>query len=228
LRWNGATLSGHASPVADLVAADSILASARDAYGSPVLLLLDASAAGVTRTALDGLCPLRPHGVLDVREAPAVVLASGDDAHRQLERLMDEAAVLTAFEQVGGAEAALTLARDYALARYAFGRPIGGNQAVKHRLADVLVAIELARSNAYYAAWAMEHDGDELPGAAAAARISATDAFELAAEEGLHLHGGYGYTWDANCHFYVRRARLLAVSAGNREYWSRRLLAPAA
>ncbi|HKY90602.1 MAG TPA: acyl-CoA dehydrogenase family protein [Nevskiaceae bacterium] len=228
LRWDGRALSGRVTPVADLAGADRIVAIARDAANAPAILLLDPTHDRVSRRPLEGLCPLRPHGALELRDVPAVVLAQGDDVHRQLTALRDEAAVLVAFEQVGGAEAMLAMARDHALQRYAFGRPIGGNQAVKHRLADVLVAIELARSNAYYAAWAMEQQRSELPRAAAAARVSATQAFELAAEEGLHLHGGIGYTWECNAHLYVRRARLLAVSAGNPDFWSARLLAPAA
>jgi alkylation response protein AidB-like acyl-CoA dehydrogenase len=228
LQWNGRTLSGRVTPVADLMSADRIVAVAYDTANAPVLLLVNTTHAGVVRHPLEGLCPLRPHGALEIRDASAIVLAQGDDARRRLDELLLEAAVLIAFEQVGGAEAMMTMARDYALQRYAFGRPIGGHQAVKHRLADMLVAIELARSNAYYGAWAMEQDRSELPHAAAAARLSATEAFELAGEEGLHLHGGIGYTWESNAHFYVRRARLLAVSAGNVDTWSRRLLAPAA
>ena len=98
---------------------------------------------------------------------------------------------------------ALEMARDYALERYAFGRPIGSFQAIKHKLADVYVAIELARSNAYYGAWALSADAAELPLAAATARVSATEAFHLASKENIQTHGGIGFTWDVDCHLYL-------------------------
>ena len=80
----------------------------------------------------------------------------------------------------------------YALERYAFGRPIGSFQAIKHKLADVYIAIELARSNAYFGAWALNAGAAELPVAAAAARVAACRAFELAAKENIQTHGGMG------------------------------------
>src|SRR4029077_7252711 len=92
-----------------------------------------------------------------------------------VKRLLDRAAILIAFEQVGGAQACLDMAKNYAMERYAFGRPIGSFQAIKHKLADVYVATELARSNAYYGAWAMAADSAQLPVAAAAARVAATE-----------------------------------------------------
>jgi len=90
-----------------------------------------------------------------------------------------------------------------------------------------MIKIELARSNAYYGAWAMSVGGSELPLAAAVARVSATDAYNFSAEENLHLHGGIGYTWEANCHFFYKRARLLAMTIGNIAHWSKKLLAAA-
>src|SRR4030095_375384 len=87
-----------------------------------------------------------------------------------VERLLDRAAVLVAFEQLGGAQAAVDVAREYAIGRFAFGRQIASFQAIKHKLADMYVAVELARSNAYYGAWALSKDAPELPVAAATAR----------------------------------------------------------
>ncbi len=109
---------------------------------------------------------------------------------------------------------ALEMARDYALERYAFGRPIGSFQAIKHKLADVYVAIELARSNAYYGAWALSADAAELPLAAATARVSATEAFHLASKENIQTHGGIGFTWDVDCHLYYRRSKQLGLALG--------------
>ena len=139
--------------------------------------------------------------------------AAPGDGEALLRRVHDRAAVLIAFEQVGGAQRSLEMARDYALQRYAFGRPIGSFQAIKHKLADVYVATELARSNAYYGAWALSRDAPELPLAAAAARISASEAFFLAAKENIQVHGGMGFTWEFDCHLYYRRAKLLSPCA---------------
>jgi acyl-CoA dehydrogenase len=117
------------------------------------------------------------------------------------------------------------MAKAYAMDRYAFGRPIAAFQAIKHKLADVYVAIELARSNAYYGAWAIATGAAELPVAGAAARVAATDAFHLASKENIQTHGGIGFTWEADCHFYYRRSKLLAASIGSAPYWKDRLIA---
>ena len=133
--------------------------------------------------------------------------------------------MLVAFEQVGGAQAALDMAREYALGRFAFGRPIASFQAIKHKLVDMYVAIELARSNAYYGAWALSTGAKELPVAAAAARVSATEAFWLAAKENIQTHGGMGFTWEFDCHLYYRRAKLLALQLGSARSWKHKLIA---
>ena len=112
---------------------------------------------------------------------PSCLGAEGE-GWRLLERLYDAAAVYFAFAQVGGAEAAMWMARDYALQRQAFGRAIGSYQAIKHKLADCYVKLELARSNAYYGAMMLTDGGADLPLAAAAARIAATEAYDFAVE----------------------------------------------
>ena len=139
-------------------------------------------------------------------------------------RLLDRAAILTAFAQIGGAAASLEMATAYAKERFAFGRPIGSFQAIKHKLADVYVATELARSNAYYGAWALSAEAADMPLAAATARVSASDAFFLAAKENIQVHGGVGFTWDYDCHLYYRRAKLLALSLGSQRYWKDRVV----
>ncbi len=156
--------------------------------------------------------------------APAEPLETGEAGWAEVQRLLDRAAVLTAFEQVGGAQASLEMAKEYALSRFAFGRPIAGFQALKHRMADMYIAIELARSNAYYGAWALANDGPELPVAAAAARVSATHAFYFAAKENIQIHGGMGFTWEFDCHLYYRRAKLLALALGGQRVWKDKLV----
>jgi alkylation response protein AidB-like acyl-CoA dehydrogenase len=137
--------------------------------------------------------------------------------------VLDRAAVLTAFEQVGGSDRALEMGRDYALDRIAFGRPIGSFQAIKHKLADIYVKKELAKSNAYYGAMMLNDEGSELPEAAAASRIAANDAYVFAAQENLQTHGGIGYTWEANTQFHYRRAKLLALTVGSAAQWKEKL-----
>jgi acyl-CoA dehydrogenase len=192
------------------------------------LVLIDTTATGYQTLDLpEGVDELASYQRVSLESVPAIVLQSEQGAAALIDIITNQAAILTAFEQLGGAEVACYMARDYVLERYAFGRQVGVYQAVKHRLADMMIKIELARSNAYYGAWAMSVGGSELPLAAAVARVSATDAYNFAAEENLHLHGGIGYTWEANCHFFYKRARLLAMSIGNIAHWSKKLLAAA-
>jgi alkylation response protein AidB-like acyl-CoA dehydrogenase len=125
---------------------------------------------------------------------------------------------------VGGSDRALEMGRDYALDRIAFGRPIGSFQAVKHILADMYVSATLARSNCYYGAWALSTNASELPEAAAAARISATQAFQHCSKNNIQVHGGMGFTWEFDCHMYYRRANTTALTLGSLSYWEDQLI----
>ena len=129
------------------------------------------------------------------------------------------AAVLFAFEQVGGAASCLEQAIEFASERTAFGRTIGSFQAIKHKLADIYVGNQLAVSNAYYGAWALASGSEELSLAASVARVSAIQAFEAAASENIQVHGGMGFTWEADCHLYLRRSRALALVIGDASLW---------
>jgi acyl-CoA dehydrogenase len=190
---------------------------------APWLQLVDLVGPGVVREAVTTIDPTRSHARLVFDNAPAEPLP-GSDGARSVRRLLDRAAVMLAFEQVGCAQAALEMACDYARERYAFGRPIGSFQAIKHKLADIYIAIELARSNAYYGAWALHTDAAELPIAASVARISACDAGWLASKENIQTHGGMGFTWQMDCQFYYRRAKLHALSLGGAREWKQRLI----
>lgn len=209
-------LTGCKTPVADAGVADIAVIACCDS-----LALVELKQPGVVCTRLESFDELRPHYRIEFDAAVAETLPGGD----VLEALFDRAAVQSAFEGVGGADACLYMARDYAAQRRIFGRPLASYQAIKHKLADIVTAVELARSNAYFGAWAADAAPHEVPAAAAAARLSAIAAFELAARENLHVHGGIGYTFEANCHFYYRRERLLAAALGGRERWVERLLA---
>jgi alkylation response protein AidB-like acyl-CoA dehydrogenase len=221
--FRNGVLSGDKLPVPDGDVADVAIVVAQGERGL-VLAIADLKAAGVTRAAVETIDPSRSHAHVTFAGAPAEALGAPGNGETLLKRVQDRAAVLFAFEQVGGAQRSLEMARDYALERYAFGRPIGSFQAIKHKLADVYVATELARSNAYYGAWALERNAPELPVAAAAARISANDAFFLAAKENIQVHGGMGYTWEFDCHLYYRRAKLLSLALGSTRVWKDRLI----
>ena len=214
----GDALSGTKAPVVDGDVADFGVVAARD--GDDVsLYLVDLTGPGVSRAALATIDPTRSVATITFADARAELLGARGTGGQLIERLLDRAAVLVAFEQVGGGQAALEMARDYALGRFAFGRPIGSFQAIKHKLADMYVAVELARSNAYYGAWALSTDAPELPVAAAAARVSATEAYFHAAKENIQTHGGMGFTWEFDCHLYYRRAKLLALMLGAEPRW---------
>jgi acyl-CoA dehydrogenase len=224
MRCTASRLSGSKWPVADGAIADITIVAARDDGGEIALFLTELAGSGVTRCSLATVDPSRNHARIEFAGAEAEKLGADAAGWRAAQMLLDRAAILIAFEQVGGADACLQMARDFALERYAFGRPIGSFQAIKHKLADVYVAIELARSNAYYGAWALSADAAELPVAAATARVSATEAFHLASRENIQTHGGVGFTWDVDCHLYYRRSKQLALAVGAAPWWKNRLV----
>ena len=210
-------LYGTKIAVTDGDHADIAVVVAR-AGSSVKLVLAGLSVQGVTRVPQTSMDPTRPLARIEFSGAEAELLGNGGD-WALLERLLDRAAVLYAFEQLGSADAALEMARSYAVTRYAFGRPIGSFQAIKHKLADVYIANELARANAHHAAWALAADTEELPLAAATARVASTEALERAARENMQTHGGISVTWAHDCHLFYRRARHLAACLGPIQAW---------
>src|SRR5258705_3586479 len=135
-------------------------------------------AEGVEAKSLTNVDPSRGQAELTFRNCRAEPLGRANEGWSIVSQVLDRAAVLMAFEQVGGADRALEMGRDYALDRIAFGRPIGSFQAVKHMLADMYVSATLARSNCYYRALALSTHASEIPEAAAGAPISATPAVQ--------------------------------------------------
>lgn len=226
--FRGGRLSGTKTAVADAMDADAVIVLARTSEEAGErglsLVLVDLNAGGVARTPQDSIDPSRKRARLSFDKAPAELLGPAGEGWELQRRILDRGAVLMAFEQVGGADACLAMAKEYALTRHAFGRPIGSFQAIKHRLADMYIGNELARSNAWYGAWALATNARELPLAAAAARVSATQAFDFAANENVQIHGGIGFTWEADCHLFQKRARDLALSLGPQRAWKDRLV----
>lgn len=221
--FEGGALNGAKIPVTDGGEATHALVLAREGAGAS-LVLVELAQPGVTRTPVKTLDPSRGHAKLTFANAVGERVGAPGEGGDIAQAILDRAAVLLAFEQIGGAHACLDMAVDYAKNRYAFSRPIGSFQAIKHKLADMYVAIEVARSNAYYGAWALNTQAPELPLAAAAARVAATEAFHLASKENIQTHGGMGFTWDVDCHLFYRRAKLLAVQAGAPSVWKEKLV----
>ena len=228
LAANGGTLNGVKKPVADGALADLAVVAARTGSSGREndisLFLVDMKGGGVEVKELTNLDPTRGQAEVAFKNCKAEALGPSGEGWSILSQVLDRAAVLTAFEQVGGADRALEMGRDYALDRIAFGRPIGSFQAVKHILADMYVSATLARSNCYYGAWALSTNAGELPEAAAAARISATQAFQHCAKNNIQVHGGMGFTWEFDCHMYYRRANATALGLGSLSYWEDALI----
>jgi alkylation response protein AidB-like acyl-CoA dehydrogenase len=223
---SGGRVFGTKLPVADGMAAGRavVLAHSEDGGGTRLgLYLVDLIGEGVSREAVSNIDPTRGAARISFDGAPAELLGEASKGLETLHRIQERGAILLAFEQLGGADRCLEMARDYALERYAFGRPIGSYQAIKHKLADVFVKNEVARANAYYGAWALSTDAPELPVAAAAARVAGSAADWMAAKEMIQTYGGIGVTWEADCHFFYRRARHLGLVIGAPRDWKRRL-----
>ncbi len=222
-RVEGGRLNGTKLPVTDGDIADVAVVLARDG-GRLSLFLVELGGAGVARETLQTLDPTRGAAKLGFSGAAARRLGEAGEGLALAEALLERAAVLLAFEQLGGADRALEMAKGYAIERYAFGRPIGSYQAIKHKLADIYVKNELARSSAYYGAWALDTGASELPLAAASARVSASEAYWNAAKENLQTHGGIGFTWQMDCHLFYRRAQQLGLVAGGAKAWKEKLV----
>lgn len=225
---SGGKLFGTKMPVPDGDIADVAIVSVKtgsdDSEGSISLYIVNLEGSGVSREAVKTFDPSRSHASITFDGAEAELLGQEGHGWDGVTTIMDRAAVLVGFEQLGGASVCLEIAKEYALERYAFGRPIGSMQAIKHKLADMYTAVELARSNCYYGAWALSSDAAELGVAAATARISATQAFHECSKENIQVHGGIGYTWESDCHLYYRRSKLLALNLGSEARWKDTLI----
>jgi len=216
-------LRGAKLPVLDGDVAGLAVVLVRDGAGLS-LALVDLEGPGVTRTPLESFDPTRSQARLVFDGAPAQTLGTPGEGAAQVARLLDRAAVMMGFEQVGGAERALDITKEFTMGRYAFGRPVASFQVLKHRMADVYACNQIALSHGYYAAWALSEDNDELPVAACSVRVAASDAFTRASEEMVQLHGGVGFTWEYDCHLFYRRARVLSLALESPSTWREKLI----
>jgi len=212
----GDRLTGRTGPVPWAPSAAVAVVVARDGDGD-ALFAVDLDEVG--RPAREPAMDLtRELGWLDLDGAPALRLGGAD----AVDVLLDRGAAFTAAEMLGSASRALEMAVEYAKDRVQFGRPIGSFQAVKHRCADMLVDVEGMRSTALWAAWCIGNEADASV-AASTAKIWCSDASKRVMASALQVHGGIGFTWEHDLHFFLKRAQLDQVSFGDAAYHRQRL-----
>ncbi|GAB2964633.1 acyl-CoA/acyl-ACP dehydrogenase [Amycolatopsis acidiphila] len=215
----GWTVTGHKNWVLDGHTAGLFVVSAATDLG-PALFLVDGAAPGLRAAPVDTVDPTRKAAALELSAVPATPLGAAGAA---LRRTLDAGLVLLAAEQTGLARRCLDMAGEYARQREQFGRPIGMFQAVKHKLANVLLEVEAATSAMMYALWAADHQPAELPAAAAIAASTCAEAALLAAGENIQVHGGMGVTWEHPAHLYLKRATTSRLLLGDPQQHLERL-----
>ena len=226
LQTSGPTeVSGSKIAVPDGDIADFAIVVCRAESGDGAsLAIVDLKQSGVTAESISTIDPSRSHANITFKAASAELLGEAGAGWAATQNILNRAAVLFAWEQTGGSDAALEMAKEYSLSRYAFGRPIAGYQAIKHKLANMYVKNTLARSNCYYGAWALNSNAPELPIAAATARVAGIQAYYFASKENIQTHGGMGFTWEFDCQFHYRRSKLLSVTIGSEGMWQDKLI----
>jgi alkylation response protein AidB-like acyl-CoA dehydrogenase len=208
------TLTGTVDHVVDGDAADALLVAAN---GSDGLGLYVVDAAAAQRTPLVTMDLTRPQAAIVLNGTPAQRIAAGEDAERVIAHALQVGSALLAVEQVGAAQHLLNLSVEYAKSRLQFGRQIGSFQAIKHKLADMLVDLEHARSTAYHAVWALTAGSDDPALAASIAQATCSAAFSRIAADAIQVHGGIGFTWEHQAHLYFKRAATDAALLGSAE-----------
>ncbi|NNL65174.1 MAG: acyl-CoA dehydrogenase [Myxococcales bacterium] len=219
----GYRLSGEKRFVLDGTSADLLIVAAR-AEGSAgdegvSLFAVPAGSDGLVATALPTMDRTRRLAALALHDLvlPADArLGEEGAAAAPLRRILDRAGIALAAEQVGGAQRCLDASVAYAKEREQFGRPIGSFQALKHKCADMMVAVETARSAAYYAGCVADEPGsDELAAVASLAKAWCSEAYFRCAAESIQIHGGVGMTWEYDCHLHFKRARASEAFLGD-------------
>jgi len=216
-------LDGTKSWVLDGAAADLLLVAARTPAGLE-LFKVAPDAAGLERKAVPPLDLTRRFATLTLADTPAEKISDGDQT-AALERVLALGVTALAAEQVGGAQMCLDMAVDYAKTRLQFGRPIGSFQGIKHKCADMLVAVEFAKSAAYNACFTAAEGSDELLESAALAKSFCSETYFKAAGDNIQIHGGMGFTWEHPAHLYFKRAKASELFLGDPSQHRERLAA---
>ena len=224
---DGFLLEGAKSYVVDGHVADLLVVAGRipGTTGSEGLALFTvrADASGVERRLLESMDPTRKLARIDFHGVRAELLGNVNDGAKSLVRTLDQAAIALANEMVGGAQTLFDSAVNYTKLRVQFGRTIGSFQAIKHKCADMLLEMELAKSAAYYAAQAAAAEDPEWPALVCLAKAAASEMYLHIAAECIQIHGGIGFTWDNDTHLWFKRAKSSEVFLGQ-PYYHRELL----
>ncbi len=211
-------LDGTSAYVIDGASATHLVVAARTDADALELFLLDATADGVSRTEVEVLDLTRPLATIELAgvEVAEEHRLSGGDAMDALHRALTAGVVALAVEQVGGIQYTLESTTAYARDRIQFGRAIGSFQAIKHRLADMLVELESARTAALHAARILAAgERAELAIAAPLAKSYCSEVYERSAADGIQLFGGIGFTWEHDQHLYLKRAKATKLLLGD-------------
>ena len=215
----GFTLTGVKFPSPFAHVADYIVTTARDEDGKLGLFVVDARAAGVAVSTVETLdWQMEGEVALDEVAVPGEFVLASSDGESMVERVVRAAATATSLLSLGAASRALEIANEYARSRVAFGRPIGTFQAIKHKLANMLVDVEAGRALAYKAVQTIVEETPDEAEAVAAAKAWCSDAARHVTNEAMQIHGGIGYTWEHDMHLYLRRAQALARSFGDADF----------
>jgi alkylation response protein AidB-like acyl-CoA dehydrogenase len=213
-------LSGVQHRVIDAATAGLILVVADTAEGRRIFGV-ECPDPAVAVTPVPTLDPSRKMATVELAGAPGVLLGRNPDASASVDRIVELATVGLAAEQLGAARRCLEAAVGYAKDRHQHGQPIGSFQAIKHRCADIFLAIESARSVVFRALSLAAEPDASLTAAASVAKTSASEALSLAAAGSIQIHGGIGASWEHPAHFYLKRAKaseiLLGTPADHRE-----------
>lgn len=218
----GYRLDGVKSYVLDGHTADMIVVLARKPGSSGdeglSFFTVAANADGLTRKLLKTTDPTRKQARLEFKSVQAELLGEEGGAAAPMALTLDQAAVCLANEMVGGAERLRESALEYSMMRVQFGRAIGSFQTMKHKSADMLIEVELAKAAAYYAAAAAAEGDEDLPAIASLAKAGASDAYMQTAIKTVQIHGGIGFTWDNDTHLWFKRAKSSEVFLGDPSY----------
>lgn len=214
---NGYSLSGCATILVEAGVPQLLVVAARTGDDALSFFALDAQVSGVTAHSLDTIDLTRRAARIDFNDAPADLL--GSEGCADIDRLWDQLSVMLALEMIGGAEALFYSTIEYMNIRVQFGRVIGSFQALKHRCADLLVDLELARTASRYAGYCLVSESGEAY-APNMAKAMASDVYIKIAKAAIQLRGGIGFTWEDDTHLWFRRAKSSEVLLGS-PYWHR-------
>jgi alkylation response protein AidB-like acyl-CoA dehydrogenase len=225
----GPRIHGRADFVPDAADVDDLLLLALDADGTPVLVRVDPSVAGLDVVEQPVLDASRRFGAVSASGAlvgPASVLTFAGDPHHAASRLVDRAALAGAHDALGLAGAMLDATVAYVGERRQFDRAIGSFQAVKHACADMLVDVTVVTELVRAAAEAFAADDPAAPIAVSRAKARSSEVAVAAAGTAMQLHGGIGYTWEGGIHVHLKRAALDRSLFGSPAAHHRRVAAP--